>query len=359
MKIAIVLGTRPEIIKMSPIIRECEKRKLNYFVIHSGQHYSKNMDKIFFEELDIPLPKYNLGVGLHSYRKQIGKMIKEIQEILIKEKADIALVQGDTNTVLAGALATNKTGIKLAHHEAGLRSHDLRLLEEINRIITDHISDYLFAPTQNALKNLHDEDLPRHRIFLSGNTIVDAIKQNLKIANKKVDILKDFGLEKGKYILITAHRAENVDKFETLKGVLEGISLVQKSLDIPLIYPIHPRTKKRIEEFKLKVPENITLTDPVGFLEFLQLEANAKLILTDSGGIQEEACILKVPCVTLRETTERPETVELGINIVAGTNAENILKCAKEVIKKGKKWDNPFGDGNAAEKIINILLDKQ
>lgn len=359
MKIAIVLGTRPEIIKMSPIIRECEKRKLNYFIIHSGQHYSKNMDKIFFEDLDISLPKYNLGVGRYPYRKQISRMIKEIQKILIEEKVDMVLVQGDTNTVLAGALATNKVGIKLAHHEAGLRSHDLRMLEEINRIITDHISDYLFAPTQNALKNLHEENLPRHRTFLSGNTIVDAINQNLEIANKKIDILKEFGLKKGKYILATIHRAENVDKFENLKGILEGISLIQKDLDIPLIYPIHPRTKKRIEEFKLKIPENITLTAPLGFLEFLQLEANTKLILTDSGGIQEEACTLRIPCVTLRETTERPETVEQGINIVAGTNAENILKCSKEIIKKEKNWKNPFGKGHAAEKIIKILLDKE
>lgn len=356
MKLAIILGTRPEIIKMSPIIRECEKRGVDFFIIHSGQHYSKDMDDVFFEELELPIPKYNLGVGAHPYRKQIGMMVKEFYNILIKKKADFAIVQGDTNTVLAGALAANKAGIKLAHHEAGLRSHDLRMLEEINRITTDHISDYLFAPTKDAIKNLIEEGIPKHKIFHSGNTIVDAVNQNLEIANKKVNIIKKLNLEKNNYILVTAHRAENVDKVRSLKGILEGISLVQKHFNLSLIYPIHPRTKKRVKEFNLDIPRNITLTKPLGFLEFLQLEANAKLILTDSGGLQEEACTLKVPCVTLRESTERPETVKQGINIIAGTDAEKILGCAKKIIENNKNWDNPFGDGKAAEKILSTLL---
>jgi len=355
MKIAIILGTRPEIIKMGPIIRECEKRKLDYFVLHSGQHYSENMDRVFFDELGLPLPKYNLGVGLHQYRKQIGIMVKEIQNILIKEKADLAIVQGDTSTVLAGALAANKIGIKLAHHEAGLRSHDLRMIEEINRIITDHISDYLFAPTEDALKNLREEGILDEKVFYSGNTIVDAVEQNLEIANKKIDIFKRLDLERSGYILVTAHRAENVDKRDILKEIIEGISLVQKHFNIPLIYPIHPRTKKRIEESKIDIPKNITFIDPLGFLEFLQLEANAKLILTDSGGVQEEACTLKVPCVTMRKTTERPETVKMGVNIVAGTKAKNILKCAIDIMKTEKNWTNPFGDGKAGKRILNLL----
>lgn len=355
MKIAIILGTRPEIIKMGPIIRECEKRDMDFFVLHSGQHYSENMDKVFFDALELPLPKYNLGVGLHPYRKQIGIMVKEIQNILIKEKADLAIVQGDTSTVLAGALAANKLGITLAHHEAGLRSHDLRMLEEINRIITDHISDYLFAPTEDALKNLKEEGIPDEKVFYSGNTIVDAVEQNLEIANKKIDLFKRLDLERSKYILVTAHRAENVDDLDSLKGIIEGISLVQKHFNVPLIYPIHPRTKKRIKEFRINVPKNITFIDPVGFLEFLQLEAKAKLILTDSGGVQEEACTLKVPCVTMRQSTERPETVKMGVNIVAGIVAENILKCAIDIMKTEKNWTNPFGDGKAGKRILNLL----
>lgn len=358
MKIAIILGTRPEIIKMSPIIRECEKRGIDYFILHTGQHYSENMDKVFFEELELPLPKYNLGVGIHPYNKQIGRMVKEIHEILIEEKVDVAIVQGDTNTVLAGALAANKARIKLAHHEAGLRSHDLRMLEEINRITTDHISDFLFAPSINALKNLHDEGLPGHKIFHSGNTIIDAVNKNLELANQKVNILKKLNLNKKRYILVTAHRSENVDNLNNLKGILEGISLVQKNFDIPLIYAMHPRTRKKIKEFNLKIPENIIFIDPVGFLEFLQLEANAKLILTDSGGLQEEACTLKIPCVTMRKTTERPETIEQGINIVTWTNPDKILEGAKKIMVSEKDWTNPFGDGNAAKKIIDVLLEK-
>jgi len=358
MKIAIILGTRPEIIKMSPVIRECEKKGLDYFIIHTGQHYSENMDKIFFEELDLSVPRYNLGVGIHPYRKQVGRMIKEIYDILIDEKPDVALVQGDTNSVLAGALAANKAGIKLAHHEAGLRSHDLRMLEEINRISTDHITDFLFSPTEDALKNLHEEGLPGHKTFHSGNTIVDAVNQNLEIANRKVNILKKLDLLPKNYIVVTAHRAENVDDPDSLKGILEGISLVQKEFNIPLMYAIHPRTKKRIEEFGFKIPENIRLIDPLGYLEFLQLLANSKLILTDSGGLQEEGCILKVPCVTMRETTERPETVKLGINVVVGTNPNKILEGAKKVIACEKNWSNPFGDGKTGEKIVNILSEK-
>ncbi|MCP6719177.1 MAG: UDP-N-acetylglucosamine 2-epimerase (non-hydrolyzing) [Patescibacteria group bacterium] len=355
MKLAIILGTRPEIIKMGPVIRECQKRGVDYFILHSGQHYSENMDKVFFEEMELPPPKYNLGVGIHPYRKQIGRMIKEICDILIKERVDIVIVEGDTNTVLAGALAANKIGVKLAHHESGLRSHDLRMLEEINRITTDHISDYLFAPTKDALKNLHEEGLPGYKIFHSGNTIVDAIHQNLEIANKKVNVLKDFNLEEKNFILVTAHRAENVDDPKTLKEIVEGLSLVQGYFGIPMIYPIHPRTRKRMNEFGISFPENINFVEPMGFLEFLQLESNAKLILTDSGGVQEEACTLKVPCVTMRESTERPETVKQGVNIVSGTDSHKILESAKEVIGGDKNWENPFGDGRAAERIIKRL----
>lgn len=358
MKLAIILGTRPEIIKMAPIIRECEERKTNYFIIHSGQHYSENMDKVFFDEFNLPTPKYNLNVGIHPYNKQIARMIAEISQILLEEKADVILVEGDTNTVLAAALAAKKIGISVAHHEAGLRSNDLRMLEEVNRIVTDHISDHLFSPTRDAIKNLHEEGFPGYKIVHTGNTIVDAVKQGVEIAKNKINIFEKFNLERKKYILMTAHRAENVDIKESLQGILQGASLVQKELRIPIIYPIHHRTKAKIKEFGLQVPENIIFVEPLSFLELLQLEEGAKLVLTDSGGLQEEACTLGVPCVTLRISTERPETIMIGANMIAGTNPDKILECSKIMINKEYNWENPFGEGNASKKIIDFLIKK-
>jgi len=354
MKVAIILGTRPEIIKMSPLIRELEKEGLDYFILHTGQHYDYKMDKKFFDDLELPEPRYNLNVGGNEYRKQIGLMISRISKILTKEKPDIIFVQGDTNSVLAGALAANRVGIKIGHHEAGLRSHDLTMLEEMNRIITDHISNYLFAPTADAFKNLKEEGIKESKIFLTGNTIVDAVYENLELSKKKINILKKLNLEKNGYILATAHRAENVDIKERLEGILEGLKLVGQYFKMPVIYPMHPRTVNNIERFKLKIPAEIRVIEPIGYLEFLQLEANSKLIITDSGGLQEEACILKVPCVTVRDNTERPETITAGINILAGTNAEKILESAKAMAGDGKIWINPYGDGRVAEKILKI-----
>ncbi|MBI3290714.1 UDP-N-acetylglucosamine 2-epimerase (non-hydrolyzing) [Candidatus Falkowbacteria bacterium] len=347
MKIATILGTRPEIIKMSPLIRECEKRSLDYFILHTGQHYDYEMDKKFFEDLELSEPKHNLNIGGQEYRKQVGIMIREIMEILKSEKADVVLVQGDTNTVLAGALAANKLGVKIGHHEAGLRSHDLAMLEETNRIITDHISDYLFAPTKDALENLKDEGISDKKIALTGNTVVDAVFQNLELSKKKVDALGSLGLEPKKYILATAHRAENVDNKRRFQGILTGLGLVSKKLVMPVIYPIHPRAKKSLDNFSLLVPKEINLIKPLGYLEFLQLEDSAKLIITDSGGLQEEACILKVPCVTVRDNTERPETVSAGVNILAGTSSENILESAEKMLKQKHRWINPFGDAKS------------
>jgi len=362
MKIAIILGTRPEIIKMSPLIRELEKKNLDYFILHTGQHYDYEMDKEFFEDLELPEPRYNLNVGKNEYRKQIGLMVRLISKILVKEKTDIAFVQGDTNSVLAGALAANKVRIKIGHHEAGLRSHDLTMMEETNRIITDHISNYLFAPTADAFKNLKEEGIKESRIFLTGNTIVDAVYENLELSKKKINILKKLNLEKNKYILATAHRAENVDIEKRLKGILDGLGLVSRYFKMPVIYPMHPRTANNIKKFGLKIPAEIRVTEPLGYLEFLQLEANSKLIITDSGGLQEEACILKIPCVTVRDNTERPETIAAGINILAGTDAQKILQSAKSMAESEKIWINPFGDGRAAEKIFKIadgLLKKE
>ena len=355
MKIAIILGTRPEIIKTSSIINELEKQGLDYFMLHTGQHYSYNLDKIFFRDLELPLPRYNLDVGSGSHAEETGKMVIGIEKILKNEKPDIILVQGDTNTVLAGALAASKLHIKIGHVEAGLRSYDRVMPEETNRVLTDHISNYLFAPTDSAKSNLLKEGIDKNKIFITGNTVVDAVNQNLKIAEKKVKILDKLDLKNKEYLLVTLHRQENADVKSRLESIFEGLSLVYKEFNLPLIYPIHPRTKKRLSEFNLKTPEGVKLIEPVGYLEFLQLQANAFLTLTDSGGIQEEACILRVPCVTIRDSTERPETIDVGSNVLAGSDSGNILKSARAMANKKRDWDNPFGNGESGKLILDIL----
>lgn len=355
-KICIILGTRPEIIKMSPIIRECKKRKLNFFILHTNQHYSENLDEIFFFELGLPRPKYNLNVGSETHAQGLAKMLIGIEKVFENEKPDIVLLEGDTNTVLAGALVADKLHIKVAHLEAGLRSYFKEMPEETNRILTDHCSDMLFAPTHSAKKNLLNEGISKHKIFVSGNTIVDAVFQNLKIAKAESKILKKMRIDKNNYFLLTLHRQENVDKKERLKSILSGVDLVSKNFGLPIIFPIHPRTKNKIKEFNLKISDNIKLIEPIGYLDFLQLENDAKLILTDSGGVQEEACILKTPCVTLRDNTERPETLKVGSNILAGVNGRQILNSAIKMIEKERDWINPFGNGESAEKIINLIL---
>jgi len=343
---------------MSPVIRGLKNKGSDYFILHTGQHYSYNLDRIFFEELELPAAKYNLDVGSGTHAEETGKMLMGIEKILNKEKPDVVLVEGDTNTVLAGALAASKLHIKIGHVEAGLRSHDRGMPEEINRILTDHISDYLFAPTGKAKENLLKEGIPQHKIFVTGNTIVDAIYQNLEITRRKIDIFNKLGLERDEYFLVTAHRQKNVDVKERLVGILEGLKLVYDEFNLPIIYPIHPRTKKRIHEFGLEIPRGINVIEPVGFLEFLKLEANAKLVFTDSGGVQEETCILKVPCVTLRDNTERPETLEVGSNVLAGTNQEKILDCTKLMLNHENNWVNPFGDGKAGKRITGIIKEE-
>jgi len=356
--IAIVLGTRPEIIKMSPVIGECERRGIDYFILHTGQHYSYEMDRVFFEELELPQPEYNLDAGSGTHAEQTGKIMFGVERVLKNVKPDIILVEGDTNTVMAGALAATKLHIKVGHVEAGLRSYDRRMPEEINRIVADHVSDYLFAPTEKAKQNLLREGVEEDKIFVTGNTIVDAVYQNLEIAKRKVNVLKDLGLKPKEYFLVTAHRQENVDVKERLKGILKGLELIHEEFSMPVVFPIHPRTRRRIREFGLRL-DGVTVNDPLGFLEFLQLEANARLVLTDSGGVQEETCILGVPCVTLRDNTERPETLEVGSNIIVGTKREKILEGVKLMFNKENSWENPFGDGRAGERIIEILKNKR
>ncbi len=361
MKLSIILGTRPEIIKLSPIIRILEKTNIDWHIIHTNQHYSENMDKIFFEELNLPKPKYNLNIGSGTHGEQTGKMLIKIEKVLLKEKPNVVIVQGDTNTVLAGALTASKLKIDVAHVEAGLRSFDKNMPEEINRVLTDHISSYLFAPTEKAKDNLLNEGIEENKIFVVGNTIVDATLQNLKIAEKNTFVREFFEniTNMEDYFLLTLHRAENVDNEERLKNIIDGIIKVIDIFDKTIIFPIHPRTKKRLEEFnlleKLKSNKKIKIIEPVGYLEFLMLEKNAELILTDSGGVQEEACILKIPCITLRDNTERPETVEVGANILVGDDKEKLINAVEIMLNKERDWENPFGDGKSGERIIKIL----
>ena len=354
MRISITFGTRPEIVKMSPVIRTCERKGLNYFILHTGQHYSYNMDKIFFEQLELPEAKYNLNVGSGSHAEQTGKILIRVEKILQKEEPDIVLVEGDTNTVLAGALTAVKLHIKVGHVEAGLRSYDRRMPEEINRVLTDHCSDYLFAPTEKARQILLDEGISDEKIFVTGNTIVDAVYQNIKIANDRVNALNDLHLRPKKYFLVTTHRQENVDVKERFEGIIKGLECVSDEFGLPVIYPIHPRARKMMKHFGLQ-SNGIEFIEPLDYLSFLQLESKARLVLTDSGGVQEETCILGIPCVTLRDNTERPETLEVGSNILAGTKAESILSKTKEMMDRDNNWKNPFGDGYAGKRIVEIL----
>jgi UDP-N-acetylglucosamine 2-epimerase (non-hydrolysing) len=354
MKSVIILGTRPEIIKMSPVIREFEQKGIEYFILHTGQHYSYNMDRVFFEQLKLPDAKYNLDIGSAMHGEQTGKMMAGIEKVLIKEKPGVVLVQGDTNTVLAGAIAASKLGIEVGHVEAGLRSYDRRMPEEINRVLADQCSDYLFAPTNIAKETLLGEGLPEKKIFITGNTIVDAVFQNLELAKEK-DILNELGIEVREYFLLTAHRQENVDDPVRFKRILKGIEALSHEFNKPIIYPIHPRSRKMMQELGIKTKGSIRLIDPLDFLSFLQVESKARLVLTDSGGVQEETCILGVPCVTLRDNTERPETIEVGSNMLSGTEPEMIVKCAAVMLGRNNEWSNPFGDGRAAERIVEVI----
>lgn len=354
MKTCVVLGTRPEIIKFSPIIRELNGQGLDYFVLHTGQHYSYNMDRVFFEQLRLPEVRYNLDVGSGSHGEQTGKMLIGVEKVLAKEKPDVVLVEGDTNTALAGALAAVKLGVKVGHVEAGLRSYDRGMPEEVNRVLADHCSDLLFAPTWKAREILLGEGVAESKVFVTGNTVVDAVFQNLELAKSKASVVSSLGLERDRFFLATVHRQENVDCEARFRGILRGLELVEERFGLPVVYPIHPRARKQLKVFQIAL-EGLTLVEPLDYLSFLQLESSARLVLTDSGGVQEETCVLRVPCVTLRDNTERPETLEVGSNVLAGTVPERIVEKTAEMLGAKRDWPNPFGDGKAGQRIVDIL----
>lgn len=366
MKIATILGTRPEIIKMAPIIDEISKRSISQVVLHTGQHYDEEMSDAFFRDLEIPTPDYNIHVGSGSHGKQTGLMMKGIEEILLDEKPDIVLVQGDTNAVLAGALVASKLHIAVGHVEAGLRSFDMTMPEEINRRVADVCSVMYFIPTEESAINLLAEGFSHKNLFITGNTVVDACFRHLEIAQKRgfeEKSLKELDIENMDNILtLTMHRAENVDDKQRVTNIIEALKELD---DMNIIFPIHPRTKNTLESFglfdELDSLSHVHIIKPLGYLDFLLLTSKSTLILTDSGGLQEEAITLDVPALTLRYNTERPETVTAGGNILVGSDKEAILENARRILDdedfadKMKNAANPYGQGDAAKSTVDAI----
>ncbi len=363
MKICFVLGTRPEIIKLSPLINLCKKKKINHFIIHTGQHKLYMMEKKFFKDFKIK-PKYFLSANDTSLKSNffITKTMDKITKVYLKEKPNFIINQGDTNTVLASSLACNKLSNKkygkkkifqLVHVEAGLRSYDRSMPEEINRIISDQLSDFLFAPTKQSKKNLIKENINNSKIHIVGNTISDSIKQNIKKINLKT--LDKYKLKKNKYFLITLHRPSMVDNKKNLLSIIKYFSVLSKLKKTRIIFPIHPRTQQKIDLFKIKNFNNFKIINPCNYFDFLSLQKYAKIIFTDSGGIQEESCILKTPCITIRKNTERPETLKIKSNILTGYNLPKVNNALNKMLKIKKNWKNPYGN-NVSQKILNILF---
>ncbi|HME54302.1 MAG TPA: UDP-N-acetylglucosamine 2-epimerase (non-hydrolyzing) [Candidatus Lokiarchaeia archaeon] len=358
MKDAIILGTRPEIIKCAPLIKLYEEKNTELVLIHTNQHYSFEMDEIFFNELQLRKPDYNLNVGSGSHAEQTGKIMLGVEKLLQSEIIGCILVQGDTNTVMGSALAAAKIQVKIGHIEAGLRSNDRTMPEEINRVITDHISDYLFCPTELSRQNLLKEGIAEEKIHVVGNTVVDATFQNYEIAKDITSsVLESLNIGNNSYSLLTAHRPANVDDPERLKELIDIMKVIIEDTGNPIVFPVHMRTKAKLEEFDLmsRIPDEVRVVKPFGVLEFLVLEKNARYIFTDSGGVQEEACILRRPCITLRENTERPETVDVGGNIITGYDIKKIKDAMTELASRSFDYDIPFGDGTASQKIFSIL----
>ncbi|MEO5618241.1 MAG: UDP-N-acetylglucosamine 2-epimerase (non-hydrolyzing) [Candidatus Eisenbacteria bacterium] len=354
MKIGIVVGTRPEIIKMAPVVRACIARQVPYLLLHTGQHYSFEMDGIFFQELGLPAPHHNLEVGSGSPVYQIGTILLGAEPLLRREKPDVMLVEGDTNSVLAVGLASQKLGIPVGHVEAGLRSYDRGMPEEINRILTDHLSEYLFAPTEKSRAILLAEQIAPHRVHVTGNTVVDELMLQKPRAGGPA-LFERFGVEPGRYALATVHRAENTDAPERLRGIFDGLAESGRALGVPVLAALHPRTQARLEALGFSVDGSVRVLPPLSYLDFLGLHARAALVLTDSGGLQEEACTLGVPCVTLRDNTERPESVDVGANVLVGADTARIVAGALAMRDGARDWPNPFGDGRSGERIVSIL----
>ncbi|HMK46810.1 MAG TPA: UDP-N-acetylglucosamine 2-epimerase (non-hydrolyzing) [Methanocella sp.] len=349
MKVLTVVGARPNFIKMAPVSRELRKGMVE-IIIHTGQHYDYELDRIFFDQLGIPAPDHHLGIGSGSHGYQTGEMLKRIDGILASEKPDIVLVYGDTNSTLAGALGAAKMHVPVAHVEAGLRSFDRRMPEEINRVLTDHCSDLLFCPTETAMRQLASEGVTSG-VYLTGDVGVDAIRSVADLAEDQTEVLAINGLIRKDYSLATVHRAENTDSYRNLSNIVDAFAEIGN-----VVLPVHPRTEKCLRKFNLwdQLDKSVKVIRPVGFLDMIALERNAKMILTDSGGVQKEAYVLNVPCVTLRESTEWVETVFDGWNMLVGSNRDRIVTASKS-FRPGTSTRNAYGDGNARVKIRQLL----
>ncbi len=348
MKILSVIGARPQFIKAAPLSKELRK-KFKEVLVHTGQHYDYGMSPIFFQELSIPQPDYNLGVGSGSHAQQTGQMIASLEKVLEKEKPNMVLVYGDTNSTIAAALVAAKLPIPIAHVESGLRSFNRDMPEEINRVVTDHLSQLLFCPTETAAENLRQEGITRG-IHNVGDVMYDALIFYKKLAEQKSEILKNLILKPKSYLFATIHRAENTDKEAKVENIFQAFG---ESAEV-IILPIHPRTKKMLKQFKIKTPRNVRIIEPLGYLDSLQLQSNAKKVLTDSGGIQKEAYLLKVPCITLRNETEWVETVKDGWNVLVGSDKSKIIKAINDS-RPRKNQSKHYGYGSSSKKITNII----
>jgi len=362
MKIINVVGARPNFMKIAPIQREMQSYiDIKPVLVHTGQHYDEKMSKMFFEDLNMPQPDIYLGVGSGTHAQQTAKIMIEFEKVIEKEKPDVVLVVGDVNSTAACSLVAAKMEVKIGHVEAGLRSFDRSMPEEINRMLTDMLSDYLFVSEESGLKNLEKEGIDKSKVFFTGNVMIDSLVYFIEKA-KKSTIIKNLNLNGYPYSLVTLHRPSNVDNKKNLSNLIEAFSQIGERIKI--IFPIHPRTKKMLRTFGLeKMANNISnlvLLEPVGYLDFMNLMKNATLVLTDSGGIQEETTYLNIPCITMRENTERPVTIEFGSNILVGSDMQKLLKETNNILDGNKKVGiiPELWDGKAAQRIVSILVNK-
>ncbi|HOI12619.1 MAG TPA: UDP-N-acetylglucosamine 2-epimerase (non-hydrolyzing) [Methanoculleus sp.] len=348
MKVLSIVGARPQFVKCAPVSRELRKVH-EEVLVHTGQHYDYGLSEVFFRDLGIPTPDYHLEIGSGSHGVQTGRMLAAIEEVIAKEGPDVALVYGDTNSTLAGALAAAKMHVPVAHVEAGLRSFDRRMPEEVNRVLTDHCSDILFCPTATAVANLAAEGITKG-VHLTGDVMVDALRENLALAKERST---DPGLLPKGYYLATVHRASNTDDPAALGAIMEAFS----RLDGPVVFPAHPRTRKKLAEYGIVPAANVRVVEPLPYFDMLAALAGARAVLTDSGGVQKEAYILEVPCVTLRENTEWVETIEDGWNVLVGADADRIVTEADAAGGARRRHSARFGDGHAAERIAAIITE--
>lgn len=353
MKVLTVVGARPQFIKAAAVSRALRKQGQE-ILVHTGQHYDKSMSDVFFEELQIPKPEYHLHVGSHSHGEQTGAMLQKIEEVILKEKPDAVLTYGDTNSTLAGSLAASKLHIPVAHVEAGLRSFNKRMPEEINRVLTDHVSKWLFCPTETAIANLQKEGITQG-VYHTGDVMLDTVVFNRELAAERSNILAENDLTPNGYLLLTIHRAENTDDPERLQSIVTALN----QIDVPAVFPMHPRTRNKLDDLDIQLDNPLVkVIPPVGFLDMLQLEVHAQKIVTDSGGVQKEAFFAQVPCITLRDETEWVETVELGANCIVGADTEKILQAITSFTVDFQSLPAVYGHGQAAEEIVGYLLNQ-